>query len=134
MFVGAVHGAGQRGRQPGRQPAGQRRPVQVRRQVPALDEFQRKIRAFFRLADVVNLDNVGMAQAGDGRGLGLEPPQTAAIGLVAGQDHFQGDQAAQAELARLVDHTHSSPSQLAQDLVAGQARPARRGRGCGRDR
>ena len=39
--------------------------------------------------------------------------------MVAGQDHLQGDEAVEPDLAGLVDDAHAAAAQLAEDLVAG---------------
>ena len=48
-------------------------------------------------------------------------------GVAAGQDHLEGDDAVEPELAGLVDDAHAAAAQLAQDLVAGDATAAEGG-------
>ena len=55
--------------------AGQRRAVQSLRQAAAGAVFQGEERQAVVLADLVDLDDVGMLQAGDGLGLGAEAVQ-----------------------------------------------------------
>ena len=55
-------------------------------------------------------------------------------GVGAGQDHLEGDQTIQVDLAGLVNDPHAAAAQLLEDLVAGDGRPpgrspvSRRGR------
>jgi len=85
------------------------------------------------LADLVDLNDVGVLQAGDGLGLGAEAGQVRRAGMAARQDHLQRDDAIQLEVPRLVDDTHAALAELAQDLVAGHlARRATAARDAGR--
>ena len=72
------------------------------------------------LVDVEDLDDVGVLELGDGLGLGQEPGGGLGAGVLAGQDHLQGDGAVEPDLAGLVDHAHAAAAELAQDLVAGE--------------
>ena len=74
------------------------------------------------LADVVDLDDVGVLEPGDGLGLGQEADGGLGAGVRAGQDHLQGDGAVEPDLAGLVDDPHAAAAQLALDLVAGDGR------------
>jgi hypothetical protein len=67
----------------------------------------------------VDLHDVGVLESGNGLSLRAEAGQVGAAGVVAGQDHLQRHQAAQADLTGLVDDAHAAAAQLAQDLVAG---------------
>ena len=87
-------------------------------EVAPLEQLQRHERQAVDLADVVDLDDVGMAEPGDGLGLDAEPGEVIGPGLAAAEDHLQGDQAVQAPLAGLVDDAHPPLAQLLQDLVA----------------
>ena len=71
------------------------------------------------LADVEDLDDVGVLELGDGLGLGQEAGGGLGAGVRAGQDHLQGDDAVEPDLAGLVDDAHAAAAQLAHDLVAG---------------
>ena len=94
------------------------------------------------LADVVDLDDVGMLQPGDGLGLAQEADDRLGAGVRAGQDHLQGAGRLRLEPSGQVDDAHPAPAQLAEDLVArgwrgtsaAQAPPPRgsRRRGSGR--
>jgi hypothetical protein len=48
--------------------------------------------------------------------------------MVAGEDHLQGDDAVELELAGPLDDAHAAAAQLSEDLVAGDGRAAGRGR------
>ena len=80
------------------------------------------------LADVEDLDDVGVLELGDGLGLGQEAGGGLAAGVPAGQDHLQGDGAVESDLAGPVDDPHAAAAQLALDPVAGDDRHGLRGR------
>ena len=79
------------------------------------------------LADVVDLDDVGVLEPRDGLGLGAEAGRLGRPGVAARQDHLERDLAIEADVPRPVDHAHPAAAELLQDLVAGQDR-ARTGR------
>jgi hypothetical protein len=54
--------------------------------------------------------------------LGAKAGQFGLAGVAAGQDHLQGDDAAQTNLTGLVDDAHAAPAQFLQHLVAGDRR------------
>src|SRR5438477_374209 len=66
-----------------------------------------------------------VAQAGDGFGLDLEAEAVLRRGVGAGQEHLEGDDAVELQVAGLVDDAHAAAPQLAEDLVArhGRQRP-----------
>ena len=109
---------------------GAARPLQARAQAPALDVLELNDRPPLEIADRVNLHDVRVAQPGDDLRLGQKPFDRFGPGILAGQDHLEGDQAVQAELARLVDDAHPAPAKLLQDLVTGHPRALEAG---GRD-
>ena len=86
------------------------------------------------LADVVDLDDVGVLEAGDGLGLLVEPRQGDGAGVGAGQDHLERDQTIQVDLAGLVNDPHAAPAQLLEDLEAGDDWPPGRSPGSRRGR
>ena len=45
--------------------------------------------------------------------------------MIAGQDHLEGDDAIEPQLASLVDDPHAAPAQLSENLVAGDGRNGR---------
>ena len=93
-------------------------PVDLGIQAAAADKFQREIWQSLMLVDIVDLDDVGMLQISDGLSLGEEAIQLMLTGVSAGQDHFQSYPAVQADLPRLVHHSHAAPPKLADDLIA----------------
>ena len=72
-LVRRVHGRGQRGHQLGRRAARLGRPLEAVGEAPPLEQLERDEGAAVGLAEVVDLDDVGMAEAGDGLGLDQEP-------------------------------------------------------------
>ena len=87
-------------------------------QAAALDVLQLEVGQAVGLADVVDLHDVGVLQAGDGLRLGQEADGGLGAGMGAGQDHLQDAGAVQADLPGAVDDAHAAAAQLAQDLVA----------------
>ena len=77
------------------------------------------------LADLVDLHDVRVLQLGHRLRLGAEAGQLLRAGVVARQDHLQGDDPVQLHLPGLVDHAHAAAAQLAEDLVAGHDGPRR---------
>ena len=111
--------ARQRFDQLGRPPRRPGRAVESTVQAAAVDVLQLEEGQAVGLADVVDLHDVGVLQAGDGLGLGQEADGGLGAGMGAGQDHLQGAGAVQADLPGPVDDPHAAAAQLAQDLVAG---------------
>ena len=75
-LVGGVHGPGQRLDQRGRLArAAAASPSSLLGQAAAVHELQREEGLAVVLADLVDLDDVGVLQAGDGLGLGAEAGQ-----------------------------------------------------------
>ena len=99
----------------------------------SLEQLQRDERQAVHLADVVNLDDVGVAELGDGLGLDPEAGEVVGAGLAAAPDHLDGDQAVQAHLPGLVDDAHPPSTELLQELVAGDRWAARTGSACPSD-
>ena len=99
------------------------RALEVLGQAAAGHELEDKVRPARGLADIVDLDDVGMLQASDRRGLGAKAGQVLRAGLDPGQDHLQRHGAIETELPGLVDDAHAASSQLPQDLVARHGRP-----------
>ena len=90
-LVGGVHGPGQHLRLPGRLGNRLRFPLELLVEAAPIHELQREEGLPVALAHFVNLDDVGVLQAGDGLGLGAETRQFARAG-VAAPDHLEGDQ------------------------------------------
>ncbi len=119
FVVRCLHGAGQRLQQACGLPCRQRGAVELPVQAAAGTELQGEEGPAVVLADLVDLDDVRVLEAGDGLGLGAETCQLRLAGVAAGQDHLEGDDAAQLDVPRLVDDTHATLAELAEDLVAG---------------
>src|SRR5262249_44994607 len=113
-------------------------------QAAAVHELQAEVGPALVLADLVDLDDVGVLEPGGGLGLGLEAGQVVRAAEVAGQDHLQGHQPAQAALAGRVAPPHTAAAQLLKQLVVpdpaagaglaagcGNGRAARAEDGCG---
>ena len=108
--------------------------IDVGGEAATVDEFEGEVREAADLADVVDLDDVGVLEAGEGLGLLVEPRQGDGAGVGAGQDHLERDQTIQADLAGLVDDSHAAPAQLLEDLEAGDDWPPGRSPGSLRGR
>ena len=87
-------------------------PASRSARLPAFEQLQRDERQAVDLADLVDLDDVGMAEPGDGLGLDPEAGEVVGAGLAAAADHLEGDQAVQARLPGLVDDPHAAFAEL----------------------
>ena len=125
LLVGGVHGPGQRLDQRGGlgRAAAACRPAAAAR-LPPVDELQREERQAVVLADLVDLDDVGVLQPGDRLGLGAEAGQLAGPAWPPARIIFRATTPVEADLPGLVDDAHAAAAQLAEDLVAGHG-PAR---------
>ena len=79
-----------------------------------------RARAAGRLADVVDVDDVGMVEGGGRARLAVEAPQQ--LGVGAGAQHLEGDRPAQPRVPRAVDLAHAARAQAVDDLVRADAR------------
>ena len=95
------------------------RALEVLGQAAAGHELEDKVRPARGLADIVNLDDVGMLQASERRGLCAKAGQVLRAGLEPGQNHLQRHGAIETELPGLVHDTHTAAAEEPQDLVAG---------------
>ncbi len=132
-LVGFVHGSRQGFDQLGGLARRQGSAAQLLRQAAAAAEFQREERPALVFADAVDLDDVGVVQAGDGLGLGLEAGQVVGAGVFARQDHLERDDAVEAALPGLVDDAHAAAADLAEQLVAGDGTAFAERRACRAD-
>ena len=64
-------------------------------------------------------------------GLGAEAIHFLGAGPRAGEDHLQGDDAIEAFLPRLVDHTHAAAADCFEQLVIAELLAGRRQARCG---
>ena len=76
------------------------------------------------LGDVVNGDDIRMAQTGGGLSLGSETLQELGLGVRSSQNHFYGDNTIETALARAVHDAHSAARNLLQDFVIAEPRTA----------
>ncbi len=71
---------------------------------------------------MVNLNDIGVLQTGNGLRLGQESSRRLGRGVCPAQDHLERTLAIQANLPGAIHHTHPAAAQLAQDLIAGDGR------------
>jgi hypothetical protein len=88
------------------------------REAAALDELHGEVVLALVLADLVDGHDVGVIQLGGGLRLGAEALHVLRGRQVAGQDHFQGDGAAEAGLAGPEDDAHAAAGQFLEDLIS----------------
>ena len=100
-------------------------PARSAGQALPLDEFERQVRPPFVLADLVDLHDMGMLEAGDRLRLAPEAVELSGRGVGTREQHLEGDQAVQPELPGLVDDPHSAPAQLGEDFIAFGGQPVR---------
>ena len=77
------------------------------------------------LADLVDRDDAGVVEQGDGLGLVLEAAQLVVAGEQAGLDHLERDGPVEGDLPGLVDDAHAAAAQLPADLVVAEVADAR---------
>jgi hypothetical protein len=126
--VGGVHGPGQRLDQRRRLRRRQRLAGQLAVEAAAAHELQGAERPAVYFADLENLHDVGVLDVGQRLRLLAEALHLGRPGVGAGEDHLQRHDAAQADVAGLVDDAHAAAPQLPQHLVAGHGRQHRRRR------
>jgi len=101
----------------------------------AIHEFHEQVIHSARLAEIMDGDDVRVAQPRQGLGLLFEAPGEGGVFLPFRREDFQGDQAVEAGLARFVHDTHPAASQALDDFqlgkvfgeIAGRGRGGRRG-------
>src|SRR5262249_53889549 len=86
----------------------------------SVDQLHGEVALAGVLADLVDRDDPGVVELGDGLGLVLEPAELEGAGPGAGADHLEGDGPVEAELPGPVDHAHGAVTQLAADLVVAE--------------
>ena len=123
--VGGVDRVGQGLHQPGRRSDRHRRAGILLGQGAPLDQFQDQVGAAVMLADLEDLDDVGVLEARHGLRLGAEAGPDLGPGELPLADHLEGDRAVEPDLPRLVDDAHPAPAQLAEDLMPVDFRPDR---------
>ena len=106
-----LHRVVQRGRER------QRRSPQVWSERVAFEELDGDVRDPVAIADVVNREDVGVRQGGDGAGLAIEPLAHRRVGERAGRHCFDRNVAAQTRVARAIHLAHSAAADGLDDLV-----------------
>jgi hypothetical protein len=99
-------------------------------QVGAVDELQDEKRAVRNPPGVIRCDQVGVPQSGGQDPLLTESRDNRLIACQPRVDHLDGHQALRAQLARLVDSSHTAASQHPEDLEAGKGEPVGHPRIC----
>lgn len=79
------------------------------------------------LADVVELHDIGVRQVRDGLGLDLKADLLLHAGVLAVQEHLEGDPTIRLHLPGSVDDAHAAATEHSLDLVAGDRRDRSRG-------
>src|SRR5262245_50211823 len=100
--MGVVNSVGQGGEQPCSLPVTKRGGSQLIREAAAIDVFEGNKRLAVLLADLVNLDDVGMLQPGHRFRFGGKTGASGRAGEGAGQDHFQSDESFESKMSRQV--------------------------------
>src|SRR5262249_43723009 len=77
-------------------------------QASPLNELQGEVWPAFRFANVVNLHDIGVLQAGDGFTLSAEAGLIFIPVIEASSKHLQGYQSVEPDLAGLIDHPHAT--------------------------
>ena len=100
-------------------------PLPVRRRQPvaqalAGDELHRHEQVLVVAAELVDLDDVGVREPGEGLGLALEPELGGHVGDLA-QQQLDGDLAVEALVVAGVDDAHAAAAELADDRVTTDA-------------
>ena len=93
----------------------------MRRLSPSSNSRNHEGRAIV-LADVVNAENIGMAECGDGTGFLLETPEAVGIGGEGGGQNLDGDIASQALIAGAVNLAHSASTDECNEFVGSEFR------------
>src|SRR5262245_30892577 len=76
-------------------------------------------------ANLMDLDNMRMLKGGDRLRLAEKAVHFRGTGVAAGEDHLQGHQAIELQMAGLVHHAHAAATEEFQDLIAGDLRQSR---------
>ena len=97
-------------------------PCEAVLQRSTLEQLQGNEWRAIGLADLENLDDVGMMEPGDS--LGLDPDAGQMIGAApsVSTDHLHGNLAIQSPLPRPIDDPHTSLAQQVEDLISGDSR------------
>jgi hypothetical protein len=89
-----------------------------------LHKFHHQKVSFLFLAKIINMDDMAVAEAGDGPRLLLEPRPEVGIDGQFGADEFEGHVAVEARLVRLVHLGHAAFAQFLYQLVLSNGLPS----------
>jgi hypothetical protein len=117
-LVRELHGTGQRGDHFGRLPCGLRTACELLCQSSSLDKLHREVRPTGQVADIVDLYDVRMPQCRHRLGLAPETPQFLRIGVSAGEQHLDGDDALELEVLGLEDDAYAAPAEDGLHVIA----------------
>ncbi len=131
VFMGMLYGLSDGRDEECRLARGQRPTIEMLVERAAGAVFQGEERRAVVFADLVDLDDIGVGQPGDGLGLGTEADQFLAVGQRRA-DHLESNEPAKVDLPSEVDDAHASLAQLFEKLVAGNETPSRLRRLLGR--
>ena len=115
-LMGRLHRQDERDHPLGRLLGWQHLPHQATDQATSFQQLECHVRGAVVLADVVDLEDIGVPQHGHGFGLDLEAGDLDFVGMRPA-DHLQGDDPVQPTMAGLVDDSHSAPAELTADFV-----------------
>ena len=104
-----------------RGPQRQRRRADARAERVPLEQFDGGVRRAVVRADVVDRDDVGMRECGNGPGLTVEPLAELRIHPAARRQDLDRDLPVQARVARTVHLAHSAGADGRQNLVRAEA-------------
>ena len=96
--------------------------LQALRERLPLEKLHDQVGDAVLLTYVVERADVGMTQAGERSCFTVEPLQLRRLNATRRGQHLDGDRAPQAEVAGVIDLTHSSGTEAGQDLVGSDSR------------
>jgi hypothetical protein len=119
-----LDGPGQSDQQLGGIPTGLRRPCKAAIERATVEQLERNKWSAIDLADLENLDDVGMMEPS--HGLGLDPHAGQMIGVPSSRslDHLDGNQAIEAPLPRPIDDAHTPFAQQIEEIISSDLRRA----------
>ncbi len=84
---------------------------------PTVDQLHAEIALILEGANLVDRDNAGVVECGDGFGFVLKTAELILAGELGVADHLQGDLPVQSDLLGPVDHSHAAPPEEADQFV-----------------
>ena len=117
--------------QPRRIGRGPRRAIEFSGEASPFDVFHREVREAAVLSHRVDLNDVGMLEPRDRLGFDLETCERLWRGEFPGENRLERDRTLEPDFQRFVNNAHASSTELGEDLIAFENRPASRMRaGC----